>query len=463
MALKRQFTQLDWQMTPDSVKRYVQLLEQMLFDLQKHVVANEDRIEKLESMVNQDSHNSSKPPASDSPFKRKKREQKKSKRKKGGQKGHKANKQQVLDPTKTRLVKPNSCSCGHTQFDQKQMMPFYTHQHIELPEIEMDVTHFILHQCECPNCGKTVKGQVPADKATGYGPRFSAFIAEMSGIKKMSRNDVKQLCGSAFGISIATGTIQKIIDRASMSLCPAYDHIGEIARSHWCNYIDETSWFTEHDLQWLWAMVNERVAYYRIDPHRSKEAFEQLIRDWRGVLISDSYGCYTKWIDRQTCLAHLIRKSDALTERKKKQLVTFGHLSGTWLRKLIEFSKDPPSPEQWSDFHAHLMFTLSLWQDEDNDAGKLSRQILREIDNLWVFLEHQGIEPTNNRAERALRFGVIWRKCSLGTQSEKGNRWVERILTLKETCRLRSERTFPILVDCIKSYFQSTLPDLSWI
>lgn len=271
MALERQFTQLDWQMTPESVKRYVQLLEQMLFDVQKHVVANEGRIEKLESMINQNSHNSSKPPASDAPFKRKKREQKKSKRKKGGQKGHKAHKQQVLEPKKTRLVKPNSCTCGHAQFDQQQMMPFYTHQQIELPEIEMDVTHYILHQCECPNCGKTVKGQVPADKTTGYGPRLSAFIAEMSGIKKMSRNDVKQLCESAFGISIATGTIQKIIDRASMSLRPAYDHIGEIARSHWCNYIDETSWFTEHDLQWLWAMVNERVAYYRIDPNRSKK------------------------------------------------------------------------------------------------------------------------------------------------------------------------------------------------
>ncbi len=463
MALERQFSQLDWHMTPESVKRHVQLLEQMLLDVQKSVVANEDRIEKLESKVNLNSHNSSKPPASDPPFNREKREQKKSKRKKGGQKGHKAHKQKVLAPKKTRLVKPDSCSCGHTQFDQQQMKPFYTHQHIELPEIEMDVTHYILHQCECPNCGKTVKGQTPVDKTTGYGPRFSAFIAEMSGIKKMSRNDVKQLCESAFGISIATGTIQKIIDRASMAICPVYDYIGEIARSHWCNYIDETSWFTEHDLHWLWAMVNERVAYYRIDPHRSKQAFEQLIQDWRGVLVSDSYGCYIKWIGRQTCLAHLIRKSDALTERKKKQLITFGHLSGTWLRKLIEFSKDPPNPEQWSDFHAHLMFTLSLWQDDDNDAGRLARQILREIDNLWVFLEHEGIEPTNNRAERALRFGVIWRKCSLGTQSEKGNRWVERILTLKETCRLKTERTFPILVDCIKSYCQNTLPDLSWI
>jgi transposase len=463
MALERPLTQLDWLMTPESVKRYVQMLEQMLVDTQHRVESHEDRIEKLESKVNQNSRNSSKPPASDPPFDRKKRERKKSNRKKGGQKGHKAHKQQVLEPDKTHWVIPTGCSCGHSQFDQQPMMPFYTHQYIELPEIKMDVTHYILQQCDCPNCGKTVKAHLSTDKATGYGPRFSAFIAEMSGIKKMSRNDVKQLCESAFGISIATGTIQKIIDRTSMALCQVYDHIGEIARSHWCNYIDETSWFKENDLHWLWAMVNERVAYYRIDPHRSKQAFEQLIQDWRGILISDSYGCYTKWIDRQTCLAHLIRKSDALKERKKKGMITFGHLSGIWLRKLIAFSKEPPDPKQWSEFHAHLMFTLSLWQDEKNDAGQLARQILREIDNLWVFLEHEGVEPTNNRAERALRFGVIWRKCSLGTQSEKGNRWVERILTLRETCRLRSMRTYPILINCIKSYFQNSLPDLSWI
>jgi hypothetical protein len=73
----------------------------------------------------------------------------------------------------------------------------------------------------------------------------------------MSRNDVKQLCEPAFGISIATGTIQKIIDtdRGSMALVPVYGHIGEIARSHWCNYIDETSWFMEHDLNGLNAFL----------------------------------------------------------------------------------------------------------------------------------------------------------------------------------------------------------------
>ena len=234
---------------------------------------------------------------------------------------------------------PERCTCGNSEFDRQQMQPFYVHQHIELPEIKMDVSHFILQQCDCPNCGKTVKAKLPCNVSTGYGPRLTAFAGELSGIKAMSRNDVKQLCVSVLGIPIATGTIQKLVDRNSEALLPVYDHIGQIARRWWCNYIDETSWFKEHDLHWLWAMVNERVAFYRIDPHRSKAAFDQLIQDWEGILVSDSFGLYRKWINRQTCLGHLIRKAEALAESKKVDLRRFGEFIAGWLRQLIHFAK----------------------------------------------------------------------------------------------------------------------------
>ena len=78
-------------------------------------------------------------------------------------------------------------------------------------------------------------------------------------------------------------------------------------------------------------------------------------------------------------------------------------------------------------------------------------------------MDHAGVYPTNNRAERALRFGVLWRKRSLSTQSEKGNRWVERILSLRETFRIKAKAIFPVLVDCVKAYFQKSIPDLAWI
>ena len=111
------------------------------------------------------------------------------------------------------------------------------------------------------------------------------------------------------------------------------------------------------------------------------------------------------------------------------------------------------------------MFICLIFQHNErkDDAGKFARRLIREMDSLWVFLEVHGVESTNNRAERALRFGVLWRKRSQGTASEKGNRWVERIISLKQTCALRSKPTFPVLVEAIECYFKEQMPDLSWI
>jgi transposase len=155
-----------------------------------------------------------------------------------------------------------------------------------------------------------------------------------------------------------------------------------------------------------------------------------------------------------TCRAHLIRKAEALAEGKKADYRRFGRILAGWLRQLIHFAKEPPDPKQWSDFYRFFLLTVSLWEADNTDAGKLARQIRREVDNLWVFLDHEGLDPTNNCPERALRFGVLWRKRSLGTQSEKGNRGVERILSFRETCRLKTKATFPVLADCVKSHFQ---------
>lgn len=464
MAPQRPISDFDWQLTPETVKQYIQYLERNLSGLNELVQTHETRIEKLEAKTKQNSRNSSKPPSSEPPFKRQKRKKQKSSRGKGGQKGHKGHQQQMLDADTIKNLFPGTCSCGHRDFTGCTNHPFYTHQHIEIPEIPVDVTHFVLHRCNCPSCGKTLKAQLPHEVRTGYGPRLSALVAELSGTKGMSRSDVSQLCRSVLGVPISTGAIQKIVDRASAALNPFYNRAGQLARSAACNYIDETSWFKNNDLHWLWAMVNERVAYYRIDPNRSKEAFKRLIEDWSGILVSDSYALYCKWVNgRQTCLAHLIRKAVALSERKQKEIKYFGHLIASMLRQLTGFAKAPPDEKQWQSFYRHLLFTLSLYEDDKTPAGRLARQIVRELDCLWTFLRCHGVEPTNNRAERALRFGVLWRKRSFGTQSDKGNLWVERILSFKETCRVKAKETFPVLVEFIRSFFLGSTPDLSWV
>jgi len=75
----------------------------------------------------------------------------------------------------------------------------------------------------------------------------------------------------------------------------------------------------------------------------------------------------------------------------------------------------------------------------------------------------EGVSPTNNHAERMLRFAVMWRKRSHGVASEKGCRWAERILSVRQTCRLQSRKLFPVLVDAVDSYFKGRKPDLAWI
>ena len=255
----------------------------------------EYRTEKLESSVNKNSQNSSKPPSSDSPFKKPKAKRKKSKRKRGAQKGHKGHQQNLLEPTQEVFILPEDCDCGCSALRPGTIKPYYTHQQIELPEIRMDVLHFILHQGKCRKCGRLLKAAVPKNHQTGYGPRASALIAEMSGIQGSSRKTVQDFCKSVLNFSISTGAIQKVVDRASDALAPVYKKIGELAHKSNINHIDETSWFKNGMLHWLWVMANCSVGYFLIHRNRSKKAFLELIQDWKGILISDNYGTYVKW------------------------------------------------------------------------------------------------------------------------------------------------------------------------
>jgi transposase len=463
MQIKRPFSQLDWVSTPEPVRQYILQLEAAILKLQQQDELLEKRIEKLESQTKKNSQNSSKPPSSDSPYKKKKKKAKNSKRKQGAQKGHEGHHQAVIKPTETINIEPSACSCGNTQYNPETMEPFYTHQFIELPEIKMDVLHFILHKCQCECCGKTVKARIPMEYQTGYGPRLSAFIAERSGIHGDSRESVQNFCASVLNFAISIGAIQRVVDRASQAIKPIYERIGQMARQTEVNHIDETSWFQCGKLKWLWTMVNPSVAFFMVHPNRSKEAFMALIEDWKGILVSDNYGVYVKWMKRQACLAHYIRKANALTEKKADDIQRFGHAVLKELRLLCHWSKSPPNDNEWNAFYTRFVHLLAEQEKADNDAGKLSRSLIREMITLWVFLEEQDVEPTNNRAERALRAGVLWRKRSKGTQSDKGDRWVERILSLKQTCRMRLIPTFPILVEAIDSVFKERKPNLNWL
>ena len=467
MEPKRPFSEADWLATPKPVRDYVEYLERRVLELTRmdqllseHIQRLEKRIEELESRLNQNSRNSNRPPSTDLPFAKPKAKapRKKSKRKKGGQKGHKGHKQERMEPTRTQRIVPDSCPCGNTRFPAEGMEPYYTHQVIELPEIKMDVTHFVLHRCSCTRCGRTLKARIPDPSRYGYGPRLTALLGEMSGVLGMSRENVRHFCRSVFGFPISLGGIQRVIDRASAALAPLHEEIGRQARRALVNHVDETSFFHQGALRWLWVLVNPNQAFYKIHPRRSRVAFEELIQDWRGVLISDDYGVYRKWFHRQTCLAHLIRRAESLTTKKDPRVKSFGRRVLSELRQLCRWAKAPPSVDEELDWITRFVQLLADYHQRPDAAGKLARQLSRDLKSLWLFLDEEGVDPTNNRAERALRYAVIWRKRSYGTQSRKGDRWVERILSVKETCRLQSMSTFQTLSKAVEAFFHGDAP-----
>lgn len=417
----------------------------------------EKRVEALEAKLNQNSSNSNKPPSSDPPYQKKPKAKQKKKRK--PRQGHR---QELLEPTEVKAILPGHCPCGCSEFDDQE--PYYTHQHIELPEIVMSVVHFVLYQGRCTNCGKIAKGYVPGQYQTGYGPRLSALIAEIGGIDGNSRETIQTFLASVLGIPISQGGIQKVLDRASKAIEPHYEAIKKVARSGRINHLDETPWHDKGKLHWLWVMANTTVAFFMIHSNRSKKAFEQLIGAWEGILVSDNYGVYQKWANlRQNCLAHLIRKAKGLAGRSDPELSRCGTWAHKELKLLCSWSKDPPTMAQWNTFYARLCRLIALYRDSESEAGTFVRSLETHMDSLFTFLLEEGVEPTNNFAERMIRYAVLWRKRSQGTNSEKGCRWVERILSLRQTCRLQGRATFTTLVNAFDCYFKEQEPDLDWI
>jgi transposase len=306
--------------------------------------------------------------------------------------------------------------------------------------------------------------ELPAEHRYGYGPRLMALIGELSGSQRDSRSMVQEFCRSVLGVPISRGAIQRAVDRVSDAITPHYEAIAEQARHAPVNYIDETAWYQHGVLAWLWVMVNTTVALFTVQSSRSKEVFERLVERWTGILVSDGYGVYRKWLHgRQTCLAHLIRRARGLEERRDPELAWFGGRVMTELQRLVHWATAPPTAGEVQTWYVRMVHLLAQYGQRRDEAGTLARALDREMGSLWTFVIKEGVEPTNNRAERALRFAVLWRKLMQGTYNEKGDRWVERILSLRETCRLREIPMFPILVDAVTSYLHDQRPDVSWI
>ena len=202
------FPEEDWRHTPPSVQRYVLALQQQLGALTQQVDQLQKQVELLQGRMDKTSQTSSKPPASDAPFTKPTRaKRRKSSGKWGGRKGHPGSGPTLREPTEVQHLYPAPCACGHGNIGTPTL--YHTHQMIELPPLDMQITHWLLYQARCVGCGRLIKANVPSAYATGYGPRLSGLIGELSGMHGTSRRLMQDFCHSVLHIPISLGAIQK--------------------------------------------------------------------------------------------------------------------------------------------------------------------------------------------------------------------------------------------------------------
>ena len=374
----------------------------------------------------------------------------------------------ILPPTQEENCLPEVCPhCGCRHFIG--LTESSIHQHIELAPNPLSVTHFHIYAGTCPSCGKVTKGKVPLKFRDFFGPRISSFVAVLDSMTATTRRQLQTLLKDIFGFPISQGGIQNIIDRASSAIEPHYKAIAVGVRKSLYNHSDETSWRTFGPtlgklLHWLWVLGNAFLAFFMIDPHRSQEAFDRLVGEWKGLLQSDDFACYRSWKGlRQTCLAHFIREAKRLTESSDAEEAACGKRILSLLQDLCSAADKPLSPNFWTNLEARTNRLFTDYGDLPGKAGGLVLRLYKALDVLTLFLKSDLASKTNNFAEGLVRTAVCQRKVSIGSAAEKGERWIERSLSLRKSCALNGKSYFDVMVDAIASQTRNGRPNLYWI
>ncbi len=429
-------------------------MDRRIQQLEAHVTRQDERIAQLERGLNRSSRNSSIPPSADPPAGTPKRGKDPSGRKQGAQPGHEGKGRPFLPAWAVDDVIehwPERCRCGHVfaRGERLRVGEPMRWQVEELPVIGVRLTEHQCHRVRCPGCGECPRGELPAEVAqSAFGPRFQAAVAALSVRNRISRRDVVELCEQLFGSRISTGTVDAILARASEALAEPHADLLAALRGAGAVNMDETGWRTAGERRALWGIFDRRHAYLHLAPDRHEDHAKTLLAQTKAIVTSDRWWAYAHLplARRQLCWAHLKRDfaahAEGLTTEKE-----FGE-HGLALCERVFWAWEVYT--HTGDRH-ELKRTIRRLQSEFKPivgryASKrarnkycrgMARNLIKAWPALWTFATHDGVEPTNNHAERALRGAVIYRKLSLGTQSESGERRIERLLSAHTTCRLQ--------------------------
>ena len=454
---------------------------QLILELAAQVEQHGDRLRRLEEQVRQDSRTSSKPPSGDPPKTRaQRRAEARSKakelfregRKAGGQEGHRgAGRDLKPEDQVDEIVDhyPGACGgCGR-QFDAEQRRPtgrFGRHQVCELPPISVIVIEHRTHQLRCRCCRARTSARLPQEIGSSpFGPRFQAAVVTLTARYRISRRGITELARDLFGVTLSTGGVDAICQRAADALAGPHLQLQDWVLDQRAVHVDETGWRTSGEARALWTATTPEATFLQIAKHCNREQFDALIgTTYPGIVVSDRWNGFSH-LDphqRQVCWSHIQRDfrrhADGLGEQK-----TFGEqgleLTGQVFSAWRSYQRAHHDRNRLKAEIAPIQAELRALLQDASPKSKRTRWHRRFANNLlkvwpalWTFVSIHGVEPTNNPAERALRGPVIHRKVSLGTQSEDGERFAERSLSAAGTCRLQHRSLFTYLSELITAH-----------
>ena len=472
----------DWLATPPAVRAFIldqqaelEAQQQEIEQLRSQLTALATELAQLRERIGRSSRNSSRPPSSDGPGFKPPERRKGSGRKRGAQPGHPGAGPELLPIERVDQVvehHPDACRRCGTLLQGQDPDPL-RHQVIEIPPITPLVIEHRLHRLVCPCCSTSTCATLPADvEASHYGPRLSALVGLLGSAFPLSVSKTQALLDQLLGIEMSRGAIARVRERLSAVLAEPMAQALDAARQQPVAYVDETGAPTGNadgnnptgKRGWQWVMVTAVVTVFIQGLSRSTAAAIELLgSSFGGIVVSDRFSAYNHLPtqQRQLCWAHLIRDLTAIAERPGAS-AEFGaqllqlqqQLFGHWHR-YKDGTIDWPALQQSCQpirqaFEATLQRVVELGYQRGEQTPwaktvRTAQQILQVADALWTFLETEGIEPTNNAAERALRPAVIQRKVSHGVQSRQGAICRSRLLTVTTTLRQQGRDVWQFL------------------
>jgi transposase len=419
-------------------------------------------LEEIKRLLRRNSTNSSAPPSTDPPdVKRPKKET--TGKKRGGQQGHKGNTRLLVPASKVVHVVEHAiegaCKCGCTEV--KLRAP-ERRQVVELPEIKPDITEHRAQRGWCEGCGRRRRAVLPSGVPSGMlGPRAQAFIASLTGAYQLSRRDAVRFLAENLGLKVSLGTVSNTEAAVSEALAPAWEQAREHMRAAPMKNLDETTHAgPEGRTAWVGSTPEATCLQVGLDRSRvSLVAFLGVIGLATGIIGTDRYLVYDciPTARRQLCWAHIVRAFQALVDdggehaRVGTMLLDLTrqvlHAWNEWKRGRKKRDEIEPVLRR---SRADLERLLSTYIDLPG-LRTLAHAFVLTPESVWLFTTNAAVEPTNNRAERDLRMLVMWRRTSFGTQSVRGDRFLERILTVTQTLRRHGTRLLDFLVDSVQA------------